>query len=212
MIRPASQRKTSRLGTKSAESMLAEGRAENHTDSPARSCTDIKDLCGQIFCRKENARIFRRALTEPCEQRRAVPGVGRASVITAVILPMLFVFFGCRDSDSVPGHVVIRNDILDKEFNSFTVDNVVTKRGMTNFHAVLRPHRKIVIPQQNIMSMRFMRRYADHTKIYHVKCPPDEDQTTVMRLIDVHTNRLCCGCKLTKRGQLDSDGVTRWEK
>jgi len=118
----------------------------------------------------------------------------------------------CADSDSVPGYIVIKNDILDKEFNSFTVSQVVASQGTTSFNVLLKPHKKVRIPFKKVKSMKFRRCYEDFSRVYIVSCPPAEDQTMVIKLIDVHTNRLPGGCKLTRRGIEEAGGVITWEK
>ncbi|HMO18612.1 MAG TPA: hypothetical protein PKA63_10240 [Oligoflexia bacterium] len=59
--------------------------------------------------------------------------------------------------------------------------------------------------------MRFIRRYEDHSKVYQVDCPSDFDLVMTIKLIDVHTNRLSGGCRLTKRGKMTGGGLVKWE-
>lgn len=117
----------------------------------------------------------------------------------------------CGERTVPGGRVIIRNDILDKEFNAFTVDDVMTDAGRCEFRKTFRPGDSASIPYQHVRAMRFSRRYRDHTKLYVVTCPDDFDKEITVKLIDVHTNRLGGGCALSKRGETRG-GVTTWEK
>lgn len=117
----------------------------------------------------------------------------------------------CGDPEVPGGEITIQNHILDKHYNSFVIDRVITKRGMTAFRKTLKPNEQIVLPYKGISSMRFTRKYEDHSRVYVVHCPSDFNKKVMMKLIDVHTNRLRGGCKLTKRGKKEEGGYVRWE-
>lgn len=116
------------------------------------------------------------------------------------------------DGETIPGgEVKIRNDILDKEFNSFRIDHVVAKQGLTGFQKELNPGEEIILPFKDIRSLQFSRKYSDHTNIYIVNCPAEMNSRVLMKLIDVHTNRLNGGCRLTKKGVITTRGLVKWE-
>ncbi len=119
---------------------------------------------------------------------------------------------GCSDEQTPGGQVTVQNDILDKEFNTFTVDSVTTSSGSTGFRRTLKPGERVTIPHKHITGMRFTRRYKDHSNIYLVSCPSDFNVRTTVKLIDVHTNRLRGGCVLSKFGTLNEAGFMKWEK
>lgn len=118
----------------------------------------------------------------------------------------------CGDEEVPGGQITLQNDILDKEYNTFTVDGVTTSGGSTAYRKTLKPGERATIPHKHITGMRFTRRYRDHSKIYLVSCPPDFKVKTTVKLIDVHTNRLRGGCVLSKFGTLNEGGFMKWEK
>lgn len=132
----------------------------------------------------------------------------RPSPIICTLLGCLFC--ACIDSDVPPGHVLVRNDILDKEFNEVVVDQVGTKSGGVPYSKVLKPGERSVLPTKGVTRMRFSRKYKDHTKVYFVHCPGSTTEGVLIKLIDVHTGRIRGGCKLTKKGRI-TQGVTEWE-
>jgi hypothetical protein len=133
--------------------------------------------------------------------------------LSACVIFLLHVMLFCACSgEKVPGgRIVVRNDIMDKEYNSFVVDKVISSRGMTPFSKTLNPGEESLIPFSNIISMRFTRRYEDFSRVYVVRCPRDADTAVTMKLIDVHTNRLAGGCVLEKRGVLNRAGIMKWD-
>jgi hypothetical protein len=118
----------------------------------------------------------------------------------------------CSEKEVKGGEVVIRNDILDKQFNSFVVDQVVTRAGLTGYSKTIKPAEVVALPYRNIHSIRFSRQYEDHTKVYIIDCPDDLDTQIVIKLIDVHSNRLPGGCVLSKKGERGLNGVISWKK
>lgn len=123
-----------------------------------------------------------------------------------------FSLFGCFEKEVPGGELTIQNDILDKEFNSFSIDSVVTKTGATGYRKVLKPGERATIPHPSVVSFRLMRKYSDHTKVYHASCPKNFNKQITVKLIDVHTNRIAGGCELTRRGRISSGGILEWEK
>jgi hypothetical protein len=109
------------------------------------------------------------------------------------------------------GRIIVRNDILDKEYNSFYVDQIISAHGMMPYRRSLSPGEQTELPYRNIRQIRFVRQYADHAKVYMVSCPSGLDAEVTMKLIDVHTNRLGGGCRLRKRGDMNAGGIVKWE-
>ena len=118
---------------------------------------------------------------------------------------------GCSEPYVEGGEIQIRNDLLDKEYNSFQIDSVVAKNGAMPFRKVLKPGEGVTLPFKGVRSLRVIRRYPDHSKVYVVQCPADFDRKVTMKLIDIHSNRLSGGCVLSKRGKQERGGLTKWD-
>ena len=127
---------------------------------------------------------------------------------TALVFLTLFLL-AC--DESVPGgEITIRNDILDKEFNSFSIDQVKTSDGSKLFSASLVPGKEIALPYKNITDFRITRHYDKFSRVYQVSCPPHFDKRLMMKLIDIHSNRLGGGCELARYGEIRG-GITKWQ-
>ncbi len=124
---------------------------------------------------------------------------------------LAFVLSSCKGKFVEGGQITIRNDIMDKEFNSFQVDRIVSNNGLVPYKKELKPGDEVVLPIQGIRELRFKRRYADHFKVYEVSCPSDFNEVVQMKLIDVHTNKLQGGCNLRRRGRMTLGGLVKWE-
>ena len=140
----------------------------------------------------------------------------RGKLVKVTICAVGFVIFtilvaACGNKAKPGGEVIVRNDILDAEYNSFVVDQIVTDNGLASFKASLKPNDEMVLPFSHISQMRFVRRYEDHSKVYFVTCPKDFNESILVKLIDVHTNRLGGGCRLAKRGRMSLGGLIKWE-
>jgi hypothetical protein len=131
--------------------------------------------------------------------------------LSLIYLISLIYLAGCEGTKFPGGKITIRNDILDKEYNSFQVDQIMTPKGIASFTKVLNPNDRFVLPFKSISAMRFVRRYSDHSKVYLVSCDPDANDVLVIKLIDVHTNKLGGTCKLNKRGTMSKGGFVKWE-
>jgi len=116
------------------------------------------------------------------------------------VLMVFLLLCSCGGKEVVGGQITVRNDVMDREFNTFQVDNVVTNKGLVSYRLELKPGDEVILPFKGISELRFKRRYADHQKVYEVTCPRDFNQAVTMKLIDVHTNRLQGGCELRRRG------------
>lgn len=128
-----------------------------------------------------------------------------------LVLFATLVFISCSEPTILGGEITVRNDILDKEYNSFVIDHIESKTGGASFRKVLRPQEQLVLPFKGISSVRFTRQYNDHAKVYVISCPEDFNKKITVKLIDVHTNRLPGGCNLVKRGIKSEGGYIKWE-
>ena len=128
-----------------------------------------------------------------------------------VLTLVLISFASCSDPEVPGGEVTVMNHILDRDYNSFTVDQLSTAQGPTAYHVTLKPNQKATLPYKNIRSMRFSRQYKDYAMLYVVECPPGVNKKITIKLIDVHTNKLAGGCKLVKRGKQENGAWVKWE-
>lgn len=126
-------------------------------------------------------------------------------------LVCMTVWLGCGNKNSKAGTITIKNDILDKEFNTFVVDELLTQNGLSSSKYVLKPGERVSLKQKRISTMRLLRKYADHSKVYLVRCPDELLEDITIKLIDVHTNRLSGGCSLEKRGVMTKGGFVKWD-
>ncbi|MCC6933256.1 MAG: hypothetical protein IT292_08380 [Deltaproteobacteria bacterium] len=108
--------------------------------------------------------------------------------------------------------MVVRNDIMDKEYNSFVIDQLQNSMGQISFRQTIKPGEEVVLKQSGITSLRLTRKYADHSKVYVVNCPAKLSSRVRLKLIDVHLNKLSGGCVLAKRGYMNEGGYIKWEQ
>ncbi|MCB0359360.1 MAG: hypothetical protein KDD44_06980 [Bdellovibrionales bacterium] len=125
-------------------------------------------------------------------------------VATLMLLP------GCTGPDIPPGRILVRNDILDSSYNSFSIDRVRTDGGYLGYRKTLQPGESALLPVSGIRGIRFTRKYEHFARVYEVRCPPKLEGGIVMKLIDVHTGRLQGGCTLSRKGKRVA-GVLHWE-
>ncbi len=117
----------------------------------------------------------------------------------------------CGEPEVPGGEITVTNSILDKEYNSFVVDQIMLQSGATSHRVVLKPNDSVTLPFKNIRSMRFTRSYRDYSNIYVVQCPAGFNKKITVKLIDVHTNRVGGGCELVKRGKQEHGRWVQWE-
>ena len=107
----------------------------------------------------------------------------RALAVTVIILGIV----GCL-GDRVPdGQILVKNDSQDREFN------VIAVYG-NGAYGVVKPGERMLLPP-NTRSFSASRRYATFTRRYSVACPKIEGQGIIIKMIDMHTNRMPAGCK-----------------
>ncbi len=126
------------------------------------------------------------------------------SIVSSIVI-------SCNEKTVPGGRITVRNDILDKSYNAFTVDRVVTSKGFSTYKKTLKPNEQITIPLKGVSELRFKRRYKDHSKIYYVECPKEFDSVITLKLIDVHSNRMGGGCELVRRGRQSLGGKITWD-
>jgi hypothetical protein len=137
--------------------------------------------------------------------------VRRGLCFISLLIGGAFLLSGCFAPQIEGGEITIKNDIQDRSYNVVQVSHVATARGRKSYRVSLNPGQHVVIPYKHIRSLRFTRRYKDHAKVYEVTCPKGFDRQITMKLIDVHTNRIAGGCKLTRKGKARY-GSIKWEK
>jgi hypothetical protein len=90
--------------------------------------------------------------------------------------------------DSVPdGRILVKNDSQDREFN------VISVLGGGQY-SILKPGERTLLPP-GTKTFTATRRYEKFTRRYTVACPPIQGDGIVVKMIDMHTNRMPAGCK-----------------
>lgn len=100
---------------------------------------------------------------------------------------------GCLGPSVPEGRILIVNDSQDREFNIVKVSG-----GGTS--ASLAPGESVLL-SKGTSNISFSRTYKDHTKYYRVTCPRKLGSGIVIKLIDVHTNRMPGGCETVDGGK-----------
>lgn len=103
---------------------------------------------------------------------------------------------GCELTSSVPeGRIKIKNDSQDRNFNILQVYG-----GGVSFS--LKPGESKLLPSGS-NTFTFTRQYQDYARNYSVECPEfnAKSKGIVVKMIDVHTNRIAGGCKTVSAGK-----------
>ena len=116
----------------------------------------------------------------------------RQDMLERTLFIMVIGMLGCLcqgcSSESVPdGRILVKNDSQDREFN------VISVLGNGKY-AILKPGERVLLPPET-RSITATRRYANYTRRYSVACPKIEGPGIVIKMIDMHTNRMPAGCK-----------------
>jgi len=94
-------------------------------------------------------------------------------------------------SDRPPDdRITVKNDSQDSSYN------VITVSGGGKF-ASLKPGEKLVLPA-GTKNFSVERRYKDYTRSYSVACPPIKGRGILVKLIDIHVNRIAGGCETVR--------------
>lgn len=113
---------------------------------------------------------------------------------------LLFVFlFGCSDSDTPNSGILFKNDIQDREYNTIELDRIRGGRR-SGSQINLDPGQKILLGS-GVRSFRIRRKYAKYIRTYTVECPAQMSAGIVVKLIDIHLNRIAGGCITTSYNQ-----------
>jgi hypothetical protein len=106
-----------------------------------------------------------------------------------VLLPLVTSLIqGCEDP--VPaGRIKVKNDSQDSQYNKINVSG-------GGVYETLKPGEFVILPK-GTRNFSISRKYKDYTRHYSVECPPIKDGILV-KMIDVHVNRIAGGCKTTE--------------
>ena len=119
----------------------------------------------------------------------AVAGASARRGYTALVVAFASFLIGCSSDRPPDGRIRFRNDLRDREYN------VITVAG-TGISAALKPDQSVLLPK-GIRTFSVRRRYATSSRSYTVSCPPLKGRGIVIKLIDVHLNRMQGGCVTT---------------
>lgn len=125
-------------------------------------------------------------------------------------ISLVFLLNSCNHQEVPGGEISIKNDIMDKEYNSFIIDKVMLSDGASSFSTKIKPSEQVILPRKGVESFRITRKYEDHSKVYQVSCPKGFKRKITMKLIDIHLNKIDGGCSLSRKGTI-KDGFTKWE-
>jgi hypothetical protein len=102
---------------------------------------------------------------------------------------ILLLASGCSSERPPYGQIMVKNDSQDRSYNVITVSGGGT-------YGSLKPGEKLILPA-GTKSFSVERRYRDYTRSYTVSCPPISGKGILVKLIDIHVNRIAGGCKTT---------------
>jgi hypothetical protein len=121
---------------------------------------------------------------------------------------IIFVVVSCT-SDRRTSEVTIRNDIQDENFNQIEVDQIQGASGLLPLKIKLSPGEESPLPTKLVTKFRVTREYKDFSRVYLVTCPAKKDKVLI-KLIDIHLNRMPGGCLMTRVGERRS-GSINWK-
>ena len=102
----------------------------------------------------------------------------------------------------------MRNDIQDQSYNQIVVSQVRHSGGVALQNFKLKPGDEVELPYSGITKLRVTRAYQDHSNLYEVTCPAQKEKVLI-KLIDIHLNRMPGGCVLTHAGE-ERGGIISW--
>lgn len=109
--------------------------------------------------------------------------------LLSTTLAASLMLLGCSGDTAPAGRILVKNDSQDSQYN------IITVSGGGAF-ASLRPGEKTILPA-GTKAFSVQRRYKDYTRSYSIACPPLGSSGIVVKLIDIHVNRIAGGCKTT---------------
>jgi len=113
-----------------------------------------------------------------------------SNLVTLAMGVALWACSGCSGDRPPDGQIMIKNDSQDRSYN------VITVSGGGLFGS-LKPGEKLVLPT-GTKNFSVERRYKDYTRSYSVTCPSLGKRGILVKLIDIHVNRIAGGCKTTQ--------------
>jgi hypothetical protein len=96
---------------------------------------------------------------------------------------------GCSGDHPPDNQIMVKNDSQDSSYN------VISVSGGGKF-ASLKPGENIVLPF-GTKNFSVERRYRDFTRSYSVTCPAIRGRGILVKLVDIHVNRIAGGCQTT---------------
>jgi hypothetical protein len=107
----------------------------------------------------------------------------------ALLLTIAFTLSACGGDRPPDDRIMVKNDSQDSSYN------VITVSGGGKF-ASLKPGEKLILPA-GTKNFSVERRYKDYTRSYSVTCPAIKGRGILVKLIDIHVNRIAGGCETT---------------
>jgi hypothetical protein len=135
---------------------------------------------------QRTAPLQRSAERNVAAQYRLVVQRLRCLTLNLCLTALLFLA-GCRGERPPDGHIMVKNDSQDRSYNIITVSG-------GGAYGALKPGEKLILPS-GTKNFSVERRYKDYTRSYAVSCPPLSGRGILVKLIDIHVNRIAGGCK-----------------
>lgn len=113
----------------------------------------------------------------------------RSRIIRYFTLIFLLCLFGCRGEKVPDGRIMIKNDTRDSTYN-------VIRVSASGLDASLKPGEKVLLPRSSL-TFTVSRQYQDYVRSYTVQCPQQNGKGIVIKMIDIHVNRIAGKCITT---------------
>ncbi len=113
----------------------------------------------------------------------------RSTLLLGYCLVLTSALAGCLSERVPDGHILVKNDSQDRSYNTIAVSG-------GGAYGSLRPGERLVLPA-GTKTFSVERRYKDYTRSYAVSCPRIIGKGIVVKLIDIHVNRIAGGCVTT---------------
>ena len=113
-----------------------------------------------------------------------------SNLVKMLVVAACLIIGGCEKAPP-NGRIKVKNDIQDDTYNTVAISG-----GGASFR--LKPGESALMPY-GTTTLYWSRAYKDFTRNYTVSCPAMDEKKSgiIMKLIDVHLNRIAGGCVTT---------------
>lgn len=108
--------------------------------------------------------------------------------------------------------VTVINDLREDEpGHTLKVDYVRLRGVVLPIRIEVAPRSSVLVTKRDISSLRITRIYDRKRLVFEVSCPVGKAEEVQLKLLDVWSNRMPGGCRLTRKGTWKPGTGTRWE-